>query len=265
MNKKTWIVVILVIIVTALVTWYVTKQKGNVETQPHIINPTATTTKTAFEVKTLNYSVPPNKAVFEYIQFPNQPARSALAKLNLTIESASNSAFKTATKELDGNLKDLQKYGMNLEGREFVHQHEIDKDRVYVNDTTGLVSIVFENYVDFGGAHGSFFYGSIVYDLKTGDEVKLSDLLTGDYNTFLNAYVGEQVASKTAVCKNCENLEGKIDAVEGKTVSDSFALTADGMTLLYGAYDLGSYAATASGQEIFVPKEKLKAFIKRDW
>lgn len=266
MNKKTWIIIMAVIIVTALTTWYITKSDSAVpvESEPLVQTP-ATTTPIKVEVKTLTYTELPNRAVLEYPQFPNQPARSALAKLNLTLESGANTIFKKNTKELDDNLKDLEKYGMNLEGREFVHERKIDKTRIYSNGTTGVISIVFQNYVDFGGAHGSFFYGSVAYDTKTGAELKLSDFLKGEYEQFLTTYITEQVAQKTAVCKNCENLDGVIDAVDGKMISESFALNADGLTLLYGAYDLGSYAATAAGQEIFVPKDKLTEFVQREW
>lgn len=266
MNKKTWIIILLTIIVTAVTTWYVTKTDTvtSVETQPVAQTP-ATTTPLKVEVKTLTYTELPNKAILEYPQFPNQPARSALAKLSLTLESGAKESFKKNTKELDDNLKDLQKYGMNLEGREFVHERKIDKARIYTNENTGIISVVFQNYVDFGGAHGSFFYGSSAYDIETGEDLKLSDFLKGEYQTFLNAYITEQITKKTVVCKNCENLEGRIDAVDGKLISESFSLSADGITLLYGAYDLGSYAATASGQEIFVPKDKLAEFIQRQW
>lgn len=266
MNRKTWIIIILVILVTALITWYVAKSQNAVTPPTETATSTsATTTTVTVEVKTLTYNELQNKAILEYVQFPNQPARSALAELNLEIESVANETFKKNTKELDSNLKDLQKYGMNLEGREFVHEREIDKARIYTNQNTGVISIIFQNYVDFGGAHGSFFYGSTVYDIKTGAELKLTDFLQGDYVTFLNAYITEEIKQKTTTCKNCEQLDGNVDVVDGKVVSDSFALNADGIIFLYGAYDLGSYAATASGQEVFVSKEKLAEFIKRQW
>lgn len=266
MNKKTWTIIILVVIITAFTTWFFTKQNTETLVEENIQTETpVATTSIKVEVKTLNYTKLQNRAVFEYPQFLNQPARSALAKLNLTLESGANEIFKKNTKELDDNLADLQKYGMNLDGREFVHEHKIDKTRIYTNPKTNIISLIYQNYVDFGGAHGSFFYGSAIYDAKTGAELTLSDFLQGDYMTFLNTYITEQVTQKTDNCRNCEYLEGRVDAVDGKLVPESFALDANGLVLLYGAYDLGSYAATATGQEIVVPKEKLTGFIQREW
>lgn len=267
MNKKTLMygcILLIVLGIFFLLYMYVYRQRAVVSVIEE--QEVATTTQTLHvEVNRLDYIEGPNKAVLEYVYFPKQLARSPLAELNLRLDRDARETFQKNKKELEDNLVELKKYGMDLEGREFVHERMVDKSRIYTNQSAEVISIVFSNYVDFGGAHGSFFYDSAVYDMKTGLQVTLRDILTGDYEKFLGEHITNQIIQKTATCKNCENLGGKIDPVDGKIISDSFSLSAGGITFLYGAYDLGSYAETAAGQEVFVSKEVLAEFIQRQW
>ncbi len=266
MNKKLLVVTGISIVIIGGV-WYMrTRFNTDTPATPVLIEPVnATTTTIQIEIKKLEYKKGPNEAVLEYPFFAKQPVRSVLAELNLELEREAHEMFNKNTAELESNLAELKKYGMDLEGREFVHERTLDADKIYTNASTSIASIVFSNYVDFGGAHGSFFYNSIAYDTVSGSVLTLKDLLTGDYEKFLNTYITEQIKQKKPTCKNCENLGGEIDPVEGKIISDSFVLSHDGITFLYGAYDLGSYVETSAGQEIFVPKTVLAEFIQRQW
>ena len=118
-----------------------------------------------------------------------------------------------------------------------------------------------------GGAHGGSYYEGMTFDLSTGKELKLSDFLNSGYESFLMAYVEDQIQGKTNNCASCGGLDPSAEGKDWRSRSkvDVFALSQDGLTLFFGDYDLGPYVDSAGGQKIFVSKSVLKDFIKRDW
>jgi hypothetical protein len=123
-----------------------------------------------------------------------------------------------------------------------------------------------------GGAHGQTGFETFNYDLKNGAVLNLYDLLgdnsSGDeYLSTVRKYITDQIKKHTTNCEGCENLKYDNEVAEGIKNSqlDSFYISENGITFLFSEYELGPYTATAGGQDILVPKEVLKEYIKRDW
>lgn len=149
--------------------------------------------------------------------------------------------------------------------RSVIYERKVEKDRVYVDAQVSLISLIYTNYIDTGGAHGTFFYSSDAIDLNSGKDIVLADLLEGIYEPVVLGELRNQIetSSSTETCVHCyaEFTGQDIDMF----ISEHFALTQKGITFLYGAYDLGAYALTSAGQEITVSKAVLEGFVSRVW
>lgn len=224
-------------------------------------NPTpvvvATTTVT---VQSLTYATTSGTILIEYPVFSNMPA------LNSKIKKEADELFATSTKELNASVQSLIDFNVDMSTRSLVFEKKIDRDRIYINDKTKTAALIYKQYIDMGGAHGSFFYGSAVYDLRTGSALTLQDILQ-NYEAPIRSYVRKEIEASVSgkvTCVHCESLDGRIDSgVE--LLSNYFHVDSKGLTLLYGAYDLGAYAATSAGQEVIIPMNALTGLVKRVW
>lgn len=137
---------------------------------------------------------------------------------------------------------------------------------IYVNDAcllgTHYLAVTYGGYEYSGGAHGYPYYEQIVYDLNTGEEVKLQDYYEGS----------EEELRKLLAEKTKEDYEsyGEMDyppyfAADSEEVYESayscclegtvFVFDENGMTLNYYPYNMGPYAAGFIG--VFIPYEEL--------
>lgn len=200
----------------------------------------------------------------EYPQFVQSSSSS--------LESLINKNFKSEAKKLyDDQLKELtQSAGFDeLEGvqpREVLYERKVQKDRVYINGGTGIFSVPYTNYIDTGGAHGTFFYSAETIDIYSGKKIELTDVLQGEYEAYVLSSIQKQISvgSSTDTCVNCY---AELASSENLSVfiPKTFILTANGITFLYSAYDLGAYALTSAGQEVSLTKDLLSGFIRRVW
>lgn len=263
-TKKELILVCIALVVLAISAYILMHNKQVdpvVDTSPDAV--ATSSVPSATEVKEFSYVSSSTSVLVEYIQFTNQLPKSVVAQLNLRIEKEAREMFNANKKELEEMVKGFLDTNTLLDGQNLVEDMKIDT--VYVNADAGIASVAQELYSDTGGAHGSLSYRSSLYDLKTGKDLKLTDLLTGDYEKTLTAYIKDQIINQTPDCTNCDLLGGDIDPLVNNVISKSFVLDGKGITFLYGAYALGPYSSTAGGQSIHVPKEVLKDFIKREW
>lgn len=266
-TKKELILVCIALAVLVTAVYVLMRNKPTdtvVDTSPDIV--TTPLVPNTTEIKSFSHTSSSTSAIVEYVQFTNQLPKSVVAQLNLRIETEAREVFNKNKKELEDTLKEFSRSNLSLDGRSFLEEVTIVPELIYVNYKTGIASVAQEGYFDTGGAHGSFMYDSSLYDLNTGKDLSMADILTGDYEKVLTPYIKNQIIRQTADCKNCEALGGELDPTMVTTVvSPHFVLNQGGITFLYGAYDLGPYALTSVGQEIYVPKEVLKDFIKREW
>ena len=195
-------------------------------------------------------------------------------KINEDIASSAKSTFDDTVKYLKDTKIEDQGSG-TMEGNYLYYQEKIDQDSFYFNPTTRIFSYPTLIYSYVGGAHGGFSYQSHNIDTLTGKEIVITDILKNNYEKTITDYIKSQITkaikkgSEIKGCGNCENLDmDNSDFAYGwqsKISLRNFVLKGDGIYFLFNNYDLASYAETAGGQMIIVPKSFLKDSIKRDW
>lgn len=121
-----------------------------------------------------------------------------------------------------------------------------------------FISYTQKNYDYTGGAHGMPYWVPHTFDLETGEELALSDIVAnteGEFKDIVTAQFTEMYNVEPEIYWN-----DAINSVhEWTTMESPFYLSEDGLVIYYGPYDLASYAA--GFQEILVPYEELNLYI----
>ncbi len=119
---------------------------------------------------------------------------------------------------------------------------------------------VFE-YSYLGGAHPNSFRRFVNFDLSTGDELKLKDILIEGYSRNLNI-IGEEIFRQT------NEIEPNKDLTEAGywfdnnkfSVNKNFTVDENGMTFYYNNYEITAYAFGPT--ELFIPYNRINELIK---
>ena len=127
------------------------------------------------------------------------------------------------------------------------------EDDIYlqpVRSDSKVFSFVEENYIFYGGAHGSTVFSGYNYDPQTGKEIQFDDVVIDtsalpeiifneltDQNTDLKAYFDELPSDKDAL------ISGIPDRLEDNAKMLAWALDYDGIRINFEDYAMGSYAA----------------------
>lgn len=120
------------------------------------------------------------------------------------------------------------------------------------------ISFTQQNYDYTGGAHGMPYWVPYTFDLETGDELGLSDIVANSEEEFKDI-VTAQFTEMYEVDPGMY-WDDAVQCVHDWTDFESaFYLGSDGLVIYYGPYDLASYAA--GFQEIVVPYDKLELYI----
>lgn len=239
--------------------YFLTYKGKVVDVTPITATSTASTTVSSFTLKTesLKDSDPTYDVLIEYPQFENANHGSVEERINEQFKKEAQGIFE----ETSAEMKDA---AVGMIGRDIITERKLNKDRAYINNETGIMSVVYEQYFDTGGAHGTFFYTTETIDLKTGEKLVLKDFLKTTSTDVVVKEIDTQVRNAATTCVRCDLLSGELENMKVE-ISDHFLLSDQGITFLYGSYDLGSYASTARGQEVFVDKQFLKEYISRNW
>lgn len=105
----------------------------------------------------------------------------------------------------------------------------------------GRLSMLWTEYAFTGGAHGNSYHSGVTYDLNTGEELTLGDLMEMSdeeaYATVIQRY--------TNVIKNDPDtfFAEASDFVKEHPEAINFYFSADGPVVFYQVYDVASYAA----------------------
>lgn len=260
MQKKQKIILgILTLFVVAAAVFFLTYKKETVETPAPTATSTATTTVTNFEVKTesLVDTEDSYDVLVEYPQFVGAKTGSVEDRMNIQFKKDAKGVFEQTSAELKLAATDMV-------GREIIFERKLQGDKTYINNETGIMSFVYAQYIDTGGAHGTFFYVSESLDIKSGEKLVLTDVLKGSYDGFVTTEIDTQIRNAATTCVRCDRLKDELTNLKVE-IPDNFLLSDQGITFLFGAYELGSYAATASGQEVFIHKDQLGEYILRTW
>jgi Protein of unknown function (DUF3298) len=121
------------------------------------------------------------------------------------------------------------------------------------NDQDILSVSIGESYYGFGDAHPSSRSTYHNFDIRTGKEITLDELLTQEYETTLN-----QIAEKKFIETNGSD---GWDFEKGKfKLNRNFAITPSGLLFSYNQYEIGCYAMGAP--EVFIAYNDIDNLIK---
>jgi inhibitor of cysteine peptidase len=183
------------------------------------------------------------------IQYPHfsMTDKAVAEKLNAVIMADVN----TAQKEAQDNLK-------FYEGSESPNRYETYFNYRIVYQKGDILSVVLNDYQYYGGAHGSDRQISHTFDLKTGVEYSLADLMKSGsgYQDYINKCVKADIVK-----------DGLEDAqlVKFESIADdqSYYLSDKGLVVYFQQYEYFPYAAGIV--EFTLPYADLAEYLKPDF
>lgn len=126
--------------------------------------------------------------------------------------------------------------------------------------TADLLSLVFNGYTYSGGAHGISTHQTYIFDLHDNRIMSLSDLFNPgtDYLEVLSDFCEQELIGR-------EISEADWVRAGASPKTENYAyyfLTDQGLSIIFPAYQVASYAA--GPQEVLIPYDKLKGILKSD-
>jgi hypothetical protein len=128
--------------------------------------------------------------------------------------------------------------------------------RLADSSNTFLSMYIFSEYYGFGAAHGQHGISVINIDLKTGNQLKLKDVLVDNYKSALKA-LGKR---KFLAQNGNEGFWFLHEDDRPFELPEVFSITRKGITFTYQVYEIGPYAAGAP--EIFLSIKDLGSLLK---
>ncbi|HVY73041.1 MAG TPA: DUF3298 domain-containing protein [Candidatus Paceibacterota bacterium] len=261
MNRKLFFLVSVVIIVVAIVLFFLYKPKTN---------PTSVSTFTP-----ILHGTPTSNGQLEYSESAPGYSIDVLYPSTTGLEVKADVKARTT---LEQGLADLLK-GFKDDLANMLTPEELARlaqdDRSYEYDLAyqayrgqATVSYVFTIYEDTGGAHPNSFFKTFVF-ANDGAELKLADLFTpgSNYLTRLSslAYDGV-VAQLKQKLDGAEVVDSDLDTIHDGTKPDttsfqSFYIDGTNLHLLFPPYQVAAYAAGVFDVEI--PLSKLQDILKK--
>jgi hypothetical protein len=152
-------------------------------------------------------------------------------------------------KEKENYIESAKEWGKTiLEDPSYVHEeyfipYDFYQGYSIAYNDNGILNVVLDGYDYTGGAHGMPSLVSLIYDLKTGEQLSLTDFLAVDETTFHDRVYQ---AFEKMYQENPENFfEG--DSLtymdEGITLDMNFHLGDEGVTFYFYPYEVSFYAA----------------------
>ncbi len=174
---------------------------------------------------------------YSYPIISNEEKNAAIDSINSTCREECESYFSAIEEEYLGEAQDwydaLQEESSE-NNRAVLMSFGLSFD--IVTDKNDILSLTRYEYFDAGGAHPNSAMSSKVFDLNSGKELGLEDILNGTeqeieemlYNRFIET-LGEDVFFEGALAEEIKNV--------------SFYLTNDSLTLYFEPYQAAPYAA----------------------
>ncbi|MFZ7102487.1 MAG: PdaC/SigV domain-containing protein [Peptococcaceae bacterium] len=180
-----------------------------------------------------------------------------------SVQDRINSVFKKAAEDArDEGLKNAE-YLQDVDGDTgSPHKYETYFDYKLKYNQNGLLSVTFLNYQYTGGAHGLTVQSSRTFNLKTGEEYQLKDLIKSDadYVTFISGIVKKQIAERAKEGILPEQPLTPFEAIKNE---QDFYLSNNGPVVYFQLYEYFPYVAGI--QEFAVDFSELKDMLKPDF
>lgn len=181
-----------------------------------------------------------------------------------TVQDGINSVLRKAAEAARSEgLKNVENFPQDPDGRSgSPNKYETYFDYRLKYNQNGLLSVIFLNYQYTGGAHGFTVQSSHTFDLKTGKEYKLKDLMKSDaeYVPLISGIVKSQIEERAK-----EGLlpEHPITPFEAIRDEQDFYLSNNAAVVYFQLYEYFPYAAGI--QEFAVGFSQLKDMLDPDF
>ncbi|MCR5101553.1 MAG: DUF3298 and DUF4163 domain-containing protein [Butyrivibrio sp.] len=177
------------------------------------------------------------------------------------ISARGENAKSVANDYIQTNREERKSY--TDEDEEFIYTAYVYEDYLIERVDTKCVSIIAANTTYMGGAHGYTGYETVNYDVLTGDEIKLTDVIP-DGEAF-SEYLCDQLIDKYTedaffATEDEGGLQAEIDRyIEPIYNSDSqnedgyhliWGMNADGVQIIFNPYEIAPYASGTITAEI---------------
>lgn len=207
------------------------------------------------------------KIKIEYIELKNLPDHLVMEKINSKIQ---NELLKPIGREKSNNNFDelmqnfIDEYkNFKLEFPESDQEWEIERRAEDKFNDENILSCTFSEYSYLGGAHPNSFSRFKNFNLNTGEELELSDILVAGYLNELNS-ITEVIFRKERKLKEDVSLtEAGFWFDDDKfSVNKNFRIGKDGLYFFYNNYEITAYAYGPT--ELFIPYKSINNLIKPD-
>lgn len=204
------------------------------------------------DINKVYYEVSRSYPVFSANDITTQDAAD---KMNRTI-SDSVSFYESQTKDAENYYKEVQ--GTD-EAEIFPYSYTVNMTGIeFIND--GYICVGIDGYDYEGGAHGMPWSSYYSFDRKTGEKLKLTDVVANssdEIKSIIEKDLGDAMNGQGA---DAFFTDAK-DAVSYYNSADDFNwyLTKDGIAVVFGQYEIASYAA--GPQTLVIPYSEFKVKI----
>jgi len=175
-------------------------------------------------------------------------------KINILIEKVITGAGGGKEKSLKQFMADI-KNTSNEEG-DVEYMQDSYTCRLADSSNTFLSMYIFSEYYGFGAAHGQHGSSVLNIDLKTGNQIKLKDVLIDNYKSALKA-----LGKRKFLEQNGNDVWWfSTEDDQPFELPEVFSITRKGITFNYQHYEIGPYAAGAP--EVFLSIKDLGPLLK---
>jgi hypothetical protein len=177
-------------------------------------------------------------------------------KINVLIEKEITGAGGGKKKSLKQFIAEIK--NSSNEAGEMEYMQDSYTCTLADSSNTFLSMYIFSEYYAFGAAHGQHGSSVLNIDLKTGNQIKLKDVLIDNYKSALKS-----LAKRKFLAQNGN--EGWWFLTEDDQpfeLPKVFSITRKGITFSYQHYEIGPYAAGAP--EVFLSIKDLGALLKEN-
>ena len=201
---------------------------------------------------TIEINIPVAQGESELSKSINKTVSDHIANmLNFSEEPANDLNLDQAIQKFDDEYSSFKS---DIEESALVWEAIFDAEVIY--QSTDVICIAVNGYMNTGGAHGNMNITLYNFDGETGDILEPKDLLSDvdKFTDFVKPYFIEAIAEKGDA------------GIEEYFFGDPFHLPAnigindDGLLMLYNVYEIGSYAQGIT--EFTIPFEDVQTFLQ---
>ncbi len=177
------------------------------------------------------------------------PKTEGINKINNTLSDQFNQFISSSNKMYRDNLDLIKEFGRGSIGLEYRAKYQIN------HIDNNLISITLNCYIYSGGAHGISHISNYLFDIKSGEQIKLEDILNSTDPKLI------EILKNTLLEDNNLTKDSffKFDEI---VPNQNFAITDKGITFLYNHYEITSYASGTP--EAMLSFDEIKPFLKKE-